>query len=81
MYVKNRTEANFRDFKVSEKEAKRSVQSAKRRFEKSIASSKNKRPFNSYIKSKAHSKGNVSPLKVNSDVITISKEMACVLNE
>ena len=81
VYVKNRTEANFRDFKMSEKEARRSLQSAKRRFEKSIASNKNKRPFNSYIKSKTHSKGNVGPLKVNGSVITSSKDMACVLNE
>ena len=80
-YAKKRTEENFAKYKQAEKDCKKGVQQAKRRFERSIADSGNKRPFSSYIKSKTKARDNVGPLKVNGEVIGGNKEMAGVLNE
>ena len=81
VFAKNRTDLNFVSFKSAEKESKKAVQNAKRNFEKKIASSKNKRPFNSYVKSKTKSKCNVGPLQVGSEFVSDSKGMAQVLNQ
>ena len=80
-YTRNRSEATFAEFKIIEKECRKTVQRAKRKFEKNLASNKSKRPFNSYVKSKTKYRSNVGPLKVNSAIITDNKEMAKVLNK
>ena len=79
-FKKNRTEANFDQFKLSEKKCKKAVQSAKRTFERNIAKSGNKRPFNAYVKAKSKSRVNVGPLKVNNTLVSDNKGMAEVLN-
>ena len=79
-FAKNRTVDNFDRYKVVEKLCKRSVQQAKKRFEKKIADSGNKRPFNSYVKSKTKTKHNVGPLKVNNVLVTENEDMAKELN-
>jgi hypothetical protein len=80
-YKKNRTPANFEQFKSSEKICKKAVSDAKRRFEQNIAKSGNKRPFNSYVKSKSKTRSNVGPLKVDNKVISDNKGMASALND
>jgi len=57
-----KTKENEDRFKQIQKECKREVRKAKRRFEKMIAESGNKKPFNSYIKSKTKTKVAVGPL-------------------
>ena len=49
---------------------------AKKKIEVKIATNGNKRPFNSYIKSKTKSGVNVGPLKRGADLITDNTEMA-----
>ena len=80
-YAKNRTNDNFIGYKEAEKECKKGVSAAKRNFERKIAKSGNKRPFNAYVKSKTKSRTNVGPLKVNDALITDNKDMAKILNE
>ena len=79
-YAKNRTNDNFIRYKEAEKECKKGVSAAKRNFERKIAKSGNKRPFNVYVKSKTKSRTNVGPLKVNDALITDNKDMAKILN-
>ena len=66
---------------MAEKLAKSSVQSAKRKFERSLAENRNKRPFNAYIKSKSRVKDTIGPLKVEGKIIIDDNEMSCVLND
>ena len=80
LYQQDRSIANYDQFKKTEKLCKKAVRSAKRKFEQSIANNGNKRPFNSYIKSKTSSRVNIGPLKVNGDLITDNSEMASALN-
>ena len=80
-YKKDRTTANYDLYKQSEKDLKKSVQSAKRAFEKKIAKSGNKRPFNFYIKSKSKARVGIGPLKVNGELVTSNQAMACALND
>ena len=80
LYQQDRSIANYDQFKKTEKLCKRAVRSSKRKFEQSIANNGNKRPFNSYIKSKTSSRVNIGPLKVNGDLITDNSEMATALN-
>ena len=79
-FSKNRTPDNFDRYKVAVKQCKKGVSAAKRNFERSIAKSGNKRPFNAYVKSKTKSRMNVGPLKVNKEIISDNEEMAKVLN-
>ena len=80
-FKKNRSDLNFENFKQSEKLCKKAVQNAKRRFERNIAKSGNKRPFNSYVKSKTKTRANVGPLKVDDVLISDNKGMAVALND
>ena len=80
-YIKDRSEDRFRAFKEAEKDCKKAVQAAKRRFERSLAENKNKRPFNAYIKSRSKCRTNVGPLKVNEELLSENKDMAEALNQ
>ena len=73
-YKKDRTTANYDFYKQSEKNLKKSVQSAK------SARSGNKRPFNFYIKSKSKARVGIGPLKVNGELVTSNQVIACALN-
>ena len=81
LYASDRSVENLNSFKSAEKECKKAVQSAKRRFEKNLASHRNKRAFSSYVKRKTKSRDNVGPLKVNGRVLTDNKCMADELNK
>ena len=59
----------------------KAVDRAKKKFEVKIATNGNKRPFNSYIKSKTKSRVNAGPLKCGADLITDKTEMAKILNK
>ena len=80
-FTRNRTDGNFANYKESEKQCKKAVQQAKKKFEKKLADNGNKRPFNAYIKSKTKTRQNVGPLKVNNKLVTENVEMAEALNE
>ena len=80
LYQADRTKANFDQYKKTEKACKKSVRSAKRKFEQNIAKNGNKRPFNSYIKSKTASKINIGPLKVGNNLVSDNLGMATILN-
>ena len=79
-YMRTRSEPHKVQFKQTEKLCKKAVRAAKRKFETKIAKHGNKRPFNSYIKSKTKSRDNVGPLKVGDRFITDNNEMATLLN-
>ncbi len=68
-------------FKKTQKECKKAVRQAKRKFEQKIAQNGNKRPFVAYIKSKTKSRSGVGPLKVDNKIISGDKDMATELNK
>jgi len=80
LYMHTRSPAHYDQFKQTEKKCKKAVRSAKRSFERKIAKNGNKRPFNSYIKSKTKNRVNVGPLKVNNNIVSDNSEMASILN-
>jgi len=67
--------------KKTQKECKKAVRQAKRKFEQKIAQNGNKRPFVAYIKSKTKSRSGVGPLKVDNKIISGDKDMATELNK
>jgi len=67
--------------KKTQKECKKAVRQAKRKFEQKIAQNGNKRPFVAYIKSKTKSRSGVGPLKVDNKTISGDKDMATELNK
>ena len=81
IYQADRTRQNYDQYKKTEKACKKAVRSAKRRFEQNIAKNGNKRPFNSYIKSKTASRVNIGPLKVGNELISDNQGMATILND
>ena len=81
LFMQTRSPENENDFKKAQKECKKAVRGAKRKFEQLIATNGNKRPFNSYITSKTKNRTGVGPLKVNNETITDDKQMASVLNQ
>ena len=81
MFMQTRLQEHKDRFRETQTKCKREVRKAKRKFEKSIATNGNKRPFNSYIKSKTKSRANVGPLKVAGNTISGNKEMATALND
>ena len=80
-FTKNRTDENFAMYKLAEKQCKRGVSEAKRRFERNMADDGNKRPFTAYIKSKTRARVNVGPLKVNGSTVSNNQEMSVILND
>lgn len=80
VYMDTRTPQDYDRFKATEKECKRAIRKAKKKFETSIARNGNKRPFNSYIKSKTKSRVSVGPLKQGTELVTDNKQMASILN-
>ena len=56
IYCHDRTEENLKIYKKVEKNCRKAVRNAKRKFERKIASSSNKKQFNSYLKSKTKTK-------------------------
>ena len=79
-YMETRSPYDFERFKCTEKECKRAVRKAKKKFESNIAKNGNKRPFNSYIKSKTKAHVSVGPLKQGDELVTDDKDMATILN-
>ena len=79
-FNKNRSNELFDKYKRAEKECKHGVSAAKRKLERSIASSGNKRPFAAYVKSRVKSRSTVGPLKVGGEVVSDGKDMANALN-
>ena len=80
-YMQNRSQENKDRFNQTQTQCKRAVRKSKRKFEQKIATNGNKRPFNSYLKSKTKVQATVGPLKVGSEVISDNAGMANVLNE
>ena len=81
LYQNSRLPEHLAQFKNIEKECKKVVRSAKRKFEKKIAESGNKRPFYAYLKNKTKSRSNVGPLKQNNVLITDDDQVAKMLND
>ena len=79
-YIKDRSDFNFQNYKLAEKELKRTVRNAKRNFEKKLSKSENKKCFNSYVKSKLNSRVPIGPLKVNKETVSKNIDIANVLN-
>jgi len=80
VYMQTRLIEHKDRFVKTQTQCKRAVRSAKRKFEQKIATNGNKRPFNSYIKSRTKSRVNVGPLKVGSVTISDDTGMATELN-
>lgn len=71
----------FERYKKVENEVKKKVKSAKKSFEKKVATSKNDRFFHSYIKSKTVSKSCIGPLKSNGQITANETEIAEILGD
>ena len=56
------------------------MRNSKRNFEKKLANSTNKKPFNSYLRSKTKSRSGVGPIVHDNRVVTEAKEMSTILN-
>jgi hypothetical protein len=80
IYCNDRTEENLKIYKKVEKECKKAVRNAKRKFEKKLATSTNKKPFNSYLRSKTKSRSGVGPIVHDNRIVTEAKEMSTILN-
>ena len=68
--MSSRSREHYESFTQTQKECKKAVRKAKRKFERSIATNCNKSPFNSYIKSKTKMRNTIGPLKVGQDLIS-----------
>lgn len=68
------------NYKKAEKECKKAVRQAKRKFEVKISKSGQQKPFVSYVRSKVKNRTPVGPIKHNGSTIFEDKEMAEVLN-
>ena len=79
-YMETLTDNDFDRYKQTAKECKKEIRKAKKKFECSIAKNGNKRPFNSYIKSKTKSRISVGPLKQGEELVTDNRLMATMLN-
>ena len=64
-----------------QKQCKKAIRKAKNKLEKKLSLNNNKRPFQSYIKSKTKNKSKVGPLKVNGNLISDNQGMSTVLND
>jgi len=80
-FMETRQPEDEAKFKKTQKECKKAVRQAKRKFEQKIAQNGNKRPFVAYIKSKTKSRSGVGPLKVDNKTISGDKDMATELNK
>ena len=72
---------SFEAYKKVQAEVKKSVQNAKRNFERKIAKDKNKKAFYSYMKKKTSNRVSVGPLKEGNELVTDNKKMAEMLNK
>ena len=79
--LNNPSVENFNRYKQAETECKRAVRSAKRRFERKLATDGNRRPFHAYVRTKTKHRTNVGPLKVQGKIVSSSIDMAGVLNQ
>ena len=80
IYIQTGAPEDFDRYKATEKECKKAMRRAKKLFKSSIARNGNKRPFNSYIKSKTKSRVSVGPLKSGGELVTENTQMATILN-
>jgi hypothetical protein len=80
-YTNLNTEDSFKTYQSDLKKAKKQHQRDKRNFEKQLSESGNKKPFNSYIKSKTKSRSSIGPLKDGGKTINDDFETAQVLNK
>ena len=81
VYMETNSAYDFDRYMSTAKECKKAIRKAKKKFETNIANKGNKRPFNSYIKSKTKSRVSVGPLKQGEDLITDNRDMATILND
>ena len=79
-YMMTGSPLDFDRYKSTEKECKKAIRKAKKKFESDIAKNGNKRPFNSYIKYKTKSRVTVGPLKSGTELVTDNTEMATILS-
>lgn len=79
-YMKSKDNSDFERFKECEKQVKKSVRQAKRRFEKNLSIKENKKAFNSYLRTKTKSRAGVGPLKKDGKLVSDNKTMANTLN-
>ena len=81
-YKKTQSETDFEQYKECRKSLQRRLRSARRNFEKKLASEdRNPRAFNSYIKSKNSNKVSVGPLKnIQGEALTDNVAMATEMN-
>ena len=80
-YQSDRSDHNYQQSNQTENECKRVIRSAKRKLEGSIVKNGNKRPFNSYIKSRRASRVNIGPFNVGEELISDNEGMAEALNQ
>jgi len=80
LYMKTLSQEHEQNFNDIQKQCKKAVRQAKRKFEQNIADNGNKRPFNSFTKSRTNTKVGFVQLKVNNITISDNKGMASELN-
>ena len=80
IYMDSNSPQDFERYRNTAKDCKKAIRKAKKKFENNIAKNGNKRPFNSYIRSKTKSRVSVGPLKQGNELVTGNKDMATILN-
>jgi len=80
-YTNLNSAESYKTYQTDLKKAKKQHQRDKRNFEKKLSESGNKKPFNSYIKSKTKSRSSIGPLKDDGKTINDDFEMAQLLNK
>ena len=82
-YRKSKQYEEYLAYKRVEKETKKLVLQAKRKFEKKLAKEAKKKPkmFYSYLRSKTSNKSSIGPLKDKDEIVSNDKGMANVLNK
>lgn len=82
-YKKTKDYDEYLAYKRVEKETKKLVSQAKKRFEKKLAreAKKNPKMFYSYLRSKTTNRSSVGPLKEGDDIVPGNAEIADILNK
>ena len=80
-YKAQKTADSFERYKSSEKDCKKAVSKAKKKFEKKLSTSNNPKPFNSYIKRNTKDRTGIGPLKSGDQTVCDPKDMAKILND
>ena len=80
-FLKSKSPADLAKYKKSEKACKKTILREKKKFERKVANSSDKRSFSYYVKSKSKCKEGIGPLKNNGTLTHDDQQMSKILND